>query len=203
MQRPPRAPDAPLLSGFLMWRIIIVSALFAAGAFGIFAWAERRVLSLEEARTMVVNTIVVMEIFYLFSVRYLRSASFTWRGVLGTPAVLIGVGGVIALQLGLTYLPLMNRLFETDTTVSTRSSRANWYGRYPNAQTSFCTRNCRLHGHGRRASSGRSGAYLAQLTECRTDHRRKGPLAPSPSSVLVAARSPSLPLVVNARATAR
>ncbi len=113
MQRPPRAPDAPLLSGFLMWRIIIVSALFAAGAFGIFAWAERRVLSLEEARTMVVNTIVVMEIFYLFSVRYLRSASFTWRGVLGTPAVLIGVGGVIALQLGLTYLPLMNRLFET------------------------------------------------------------------------------------------
>jgi hypothetical protein len=26
---------------------------------------------------------------------------------------LIGVGGVIALQLGLTYLPLMNRLFET------------------------------------------------------------------------------------------
>ena len=113
MQRPPRAPDAPLLSGFLLWRIILVSALFAAGAFGSFAWAEHRALSLEEARTMVVNTIVVMEIFYLFSVRFLRSASLTWHGILGTPAVLIGVGGVIVLQLGLTYLPLMHRLFET------------------------------------------------------------------------------------------
>ena len=45
------------------------------------------------ARTMVVNTIVVMEIFYLFSVRYIHGPSLTWQGVLGTPAVLIGVRG--------------------------------------------------------------------------------------------------------------
>jgi magnesium-transporting ATPase (P-type) len=113
MQRPPRAPDARLLSGFLVWRIALVSLLFAAGAFAIFYWAESRGLAHEEARTMVVNAIAVMEIFYLFSVRYLHGTSVTWQGMLGTPAVLIGVGGVVALQLAFTYLPFMQRLFET------------------------------------------------------------------------------------------
>ena len=76
-RRPPRASDEPILSGLLIWRIIFVSLLFVAGAFGMFFWAEVRGLPHEEARTIVVNTIVVMEIFYLFSVRYLHTTSFT------------------------------------------------------------------------------------------------------------------------------
>ncbi len=115
MNRLPRAADAPILSGFLMWRVLLVSALFAAGAFGMFAWAEGRGMSHETARTMVVNTVVAMEIFYLFSVRYLRGTSVTWQGILGTPAVLIGVGSVAMLQLAFTYLPIMQHLFKTTT----------------------------------------------------------------------------------------
>jgi magnesium-transporting ATPase (P-type) len=113
MKRSPRRTDAPILSGLLLWRVVLVSILFAAGAFGMFAWATSRGLSVETARTMVVNTVVVMEIFYLFSVRYIHGSSLTWQGVLGTPAVLIGVGGIILLQLAFTYLPLMQRLFDT------------------------------------------------------------------------------------------
>ncbi|MEW5963904.1 MAG: cation-transporting P-type ATPase [Pseudomonadota bacterium] len=113
MSRPPRAPDAPILSRFLLWRVVFVSVLFAFGAFGVFYWAEARSLSHETARTMVVNTIVVMEIFYLFSVRYLRGTSVTWQGMLGTPAVLSGVAAIVALQLAFTYLPFMQRLFQT------------------------------------------------------------------------------------------
>jgi magnesium-transporting ATPase (P-type) len=113
MQRPPRKPNAPLLSGFLLWRVGLVSVLFCAGAFGMFSWASKRGLAHEEARTLVVNTIVVMEIFYLFSVRYLHGTSLTWQGVLGTPAVLIGVGATVALQLAFTYAPVMQRLFGT------------------------------------------------------------------------------------------
>src|SRR5690606_24875803 len=71
MQRPPRAPDAPILSPFLLWRVAFVSVLFAIGALGIFAWAMARGLGIDTARTMVVNTVVVLELFYLFSVRYL------------------------------------------------------------------------------------------------------------------------------------
>ena len=113
MQRGPRGATEQLLSNFLLWRVLFVSALFALGAFGVFEWALHQGLSVETARTMVVNAIVVMSIAYLFTVRYLRSTSLSWQGALGTPAVLLGVGGVAALQLAFTYLPLMNRAFET------------------------------------------------------------------------------------------
>ncbi len=113
MQRAPRDANAPLLSGFLLWRIIFVSVLFAIGAFSMFAWAELRGAAHEQARTIVVNAIVVMEVFYLFSVRYQRMTSLTWRGILGTPAVLLGVGTIVILQLAFTYLPFMQQLFQT------------------------------------------------------------------------------------------
>ncbi|WP_119423012.1 cation-transporting P-type ATPase [Desertibaculum subflavum] len=113
MRRPPRPRDAPILSADLVWRIAFVSVLFVAGAFGMFFWAETRGRSLEEARTLVVNTIVAMEIFYLFSVRYVHGTSLTWRGVLGTPAVLLGVACTALAQAAFTYLPGMDKVFGT------------------------------------------------------------------------------------------
>jgi magnesium-transporting ATPase (P-type) len=113
MQRPPRASDAPILSGFLVWRVVLVSVLFALGAFAIFAWALENGASEAYARTLVVNAVVVMAIFYLFSVRYLRSGSLTWQGMLGTPAVLVGLVSIVLLQLAYTYLPFMQALFDT------------------------------------------------------------------------------------------
>jgi magnesium-transporting ATPase (P-type) len=113
MRRPPRAPNEPILSPFLLWRVVFVSFLFVIGAFGMFFSAIERGLAVEEERTIVVNTIVVMEIFYLFSVRYLYVTSISLIGLLGTRAVLIGVIGITAAQFAFTYLPLMQRLFET------------------------------------------------------------------------------------------
>ena len=78
----------------LMIGVVFVSILFALAAFGVFQWAEDNGRSLEEARTLVVNTIVVLEVFYLFSVRYLHATSLTWKGLLGTRTVLIGFGAV-------------------------------------------------------------------------------------------------------------
>ncbi|HUG03745.1 MAG TPA: cation-transporting P-type ATPase [Steroidobacteraceae bacterium] len=111
MRRVPRPADEPILSLNLLWRIGFVSALFVSGAFGLFFWAEARGEPIEVARTLVVNAIVVMEIFYLFSVRYVHGTSLTWQGVLGTPAVLWGVGTVVVAQLAFTYTPLMNTVF--------------------------------------------------------------------------------------------
>ena len=112
MRRPPRPPRAPLLSPFLVWRIVFVSGLFAAGALAIFFHALERGRDVETARTMVVNVIVVFEVFYLFNVRYLHMTSFTFRGALGTPAVLIALAVVVAAQLAFTYAPFMHRLFD-------------------------------------------------------------------------------------------
>ena len=113
MQRQPRAADAGLLSPFLVWRVVFVSLLFLGGALLIFFYAIDRGLDVETARTMVVNTIVVLEIFYLFNVRYLHMTSLTWRGAMGTRPVLIAIGVVFVAQLAFTYLPIMQHLFAT------------------------------------------------------------------------------------------
>jgi len=54
-----------------------------------------------------------MEVGYLFSVRFLASPSLTWRGAVGTPAVLWAAGALGVLQLVITYVPVMNSLFAT------------------------------------------------------------------------------------------
>lgn len=113
MERPPRRMDEPVLSKFLVWRIVLVSFLFLVGIFGMFEWALARGYELEEARTIAVNTLVCMEVFYLFSVRYLRTPSLTLEGLLGTRAVLIALAVVVVLQLMFTYAPFMHAFFDT------------------------------------------------------------------------------------------
>lgn len=113
MLRPPRASAQPLLSAFLVWRIVLVSLLFASGIFGMFKFAVANGESVETARTMAVNTLVAMEVFYLFSVRYLRVSSITLEGALGTRPVLIGVTIVVTLQFLFTYAPFMEVFFDS------------------------------------------------------------------------------------------
>ncbi|MCD6031428.1 MAG: carbonate dehydratase [Thermomicrobiales bacterium] len=113
MSRPPRPAGEPLLSPFLTWRIGFVSLLMMAGIFGLFEWATWHGADEATARTVAVNTLVVMEVFYLFSVRFLRAPSLTLRGVLGTRPVLIAVAAVTTLQLVFTYAPFMGTLFAT------------------------------------------------------------------------------------------
>jgi magnesium-transporting ATPase (P-type) len=113
MQRPPRPRDEPIMAPFVLWRVGFVSVLFMAGIFGKFALAEAQGATVEEARTIAVNTLIAMEIFYLFAVRYMHGASITLRGVLGTPAVLIAIVAVAILQLVFTYAPFMEAFFGT------------------------------------------------------------------------------------------
>ncbi|WP_306117571.1 MULTISPECIES: cation-transporting P-type ATPase [unclassified Roseitalea] len=113
MARAPRPASEPILSGFVLWRVGFVSVLFMAGIFGKFALAQAQGASVAQARTIAVNTLVAMEIFYLFSVRYLHAPSLTLRGLLGTRPVLIAVAAVAALQFLFTYAPFMEAFFDT------------------------------------------------------------------------------------------
>jgi magnesium-transporting ATPase (P-type) len=113
MYRPPRPAKEAILSGFLLWRIALVSMLMAAGVFGIFGWTSSHGSTLEEARTYAVNTLVVMEVFYLFSVRYLRTPSFKLERIFNSRATLIAIAVVVVLQLFFTYVPFMERFFDT------------------------------------------------------------------------------------------
>jgi magnesium-transporting ATPase (P-type) len=113
MRRPPRPVDEPMLSGFVVWRVLFVSTLFLMGIFGMHTWALQQGWSEAVARTVAVNTLVCMEVFYLFSVRYLKAPSFTLHGVRGTPRVLAAVALVAVLQLLFSYAPFMHSLFSS------------------------------------------------------------------------------------------
>ncbi|MCS6891933.1 MAG: HAD-IC family P-type ATPase, partial [Rhodovarius sp.] len=113
MRRPPRPPREPILTAELIWRVLFTSCLMAAGAFGLYFWAEARGLPQQAAYTIVVNAIVAMEIAYLFSIRYALGSSLTWQGVRGTPALLIGLAGVTLAQIALTWAPPLQLAFAT------------------------------------------------------------------------------------------
>jgi cation-transporting P-type ATPase F len=112
MVRPPRDPGQPILTGVLIERIVMVSLLMLAGAYGIFLLELDRTGSLVAARTAAVNVFVMVELFYLFNCRSLEHSLFH-VGLFSNPWIWRGVAVMTALQLLLTYTPAMNRLFHT------------------------------------------------------------------------------------------
>jgi magnesium-transporting ATPase (P-type) len=113
MRRPPRNPAEPLLSGFLVWRIVLVSALLVAACFGLFVWELARSGSLESARTVAVNMLVAGEMFYLFNSRHIYASVLSREGLFGNAYVLLAVALLAAVQLVFTYTPLLNGWFGT------------------------------------------------------------------------------------------
>ncbi len=113
MRRPPRRRNEPLISGELAWHIVLVSALFLAGVFGIYAYAIDRGYSLEMARTMALNALVVLEIFHLFFIRNIYGTSLTWKAVRGTRVVWATVIAITGAQFAITYLPPFQSVFAT------------------------------------------------------------------------------------------
>jgi calcium-translocating P-type ATPase len=113
MRRPPRDPKEPILTGFLIWRVIFVSFILLIGTFGLFIWERDQGASIELARTVAVNTLVMFEIFYLFNARFLHAPSLNFNGLFGSRYVLLAIGLLIGFQLVLTYFPPMQIMFTT------------------------------------------------------------------------------------------
>jgi magnesium-transporting ATPase (P-type) len=115
MLRPPRPRNEPLLSGALVWHIVLVSILFLCGVYGIHAYAMDQGYSVELARTLALNTLVVMEIFHLFFIRNFYSTSLTWKAVRGTKVVWAVVAVITVAQFAITYVPALQAVFATES----------------------------------------------------------------------------------------
>ncbi len=113
MARPPRPRNAPILSGELVWHVILVALLFLAAVFGIFSYAIDRGYPLALAQTMAMNTLVVLEIFHLFFIRNIHSTSLTWAAVRGTKVVWTVVIAITVAQFAVTYLPPLQAVLGT------------------------------------------------------------------------------------------
>jgi calcium-translocating P-type ATPase len=114
MRRPPRPRDTPFLSGELVWHVVLVSALFVAAVFAVFALALHRGHSLALAQTMAMNTLVVLEIFHLFFIRNIHGTSLTWTAVRGTQVIWAVVVAITVAQFAVTYLPPLQALLGTE-----------------------------------------------------------------------------------------
>jgi magnesium-transporting ATPase (P-type) len=113
MARPPRPRNAPILSGELVWHVVLVALLFLAAVFAVFNYAIDKGHSLALAQTMAMNTLVVLEIFHLFFIRNLHGTSLTWDAVRGTKVVWTVVLVVTAAQFAVTYLPPLQSMLGT------------------------------------------------------------------------------------------
>ena len=113
MRRAPRDSQQPLLSPLLIWRIAFVSVILATGTISLYLWELRAGQSIEVARTVAVNTLVMFEIFYLFNARYILASVLNIQGLLGNRFVLYAIALLVVFQIGFTYLPPLNALFGT------------------------------------------------------------------------------------------
>jgi len=113
MRRPPRPRHEPLLTGGLIWQIVLVSTLFLAAVFGMYFYAIDREYPVALAQTIAMNTLVVLQIFYLFFIRNIHGTSLTWSAARGTRIVWACVLTVTGAQFAITYLPPLQAVFGT------------------------------------------------------------------------------------------
>ncbi|TYK43135.1 cation-translocating P-type ATPase [Actinomadura decatromicini] len=112
MTRPPRDPSLPLISRAMTVRILLVSAILLAGAFGLQHWERAHGASPEVAQTIVVNVFALTLLTYLFNCLSL-DRPLLWTGVRRNPWVAVSALALAGLQALYTYTPGMNDVFHS------------------------------------------------------------------------------------------
>jgi Ca2+-transporting ATPase len=112
MRRKPRDPQAPILNGILIWRIVLVSLIILIGAYGLFKYELARGAYVAEARTVAANVVIFVGLFYLFNARSLTRSPFQ-LGLFTNPWAIGGALLMVLIQLLYTYAPFMNKLFDS------------------------------------------------------------------------------------------
>jgi cation-transporting ATPase F len=122
MTRPPRNPQANLLSPRLLQRILLVSVFNWILIFGIFEYIEQTTGNIDLARTMAIQALVMGRIFYLLSLsqaiptllgRGRASQLEQHERLMDTAAIAIGIGAAILLQILFSQWSLFNAIFDT------------------------------------------------------------------------------------------
>jgi magnesium-transporting ATPase (P-type) len=113
MQRPPRAVERPLVTGFALWRIFFIGSLLVGYTLAAFFAMKAAGASDALARTAAVNAITIGQVFYLLNSRYLVDSSLSLRAHMGNRYLPFGVLAVVILQLLFTYAPPFEATFGT------------------------------------------------------------------------------------------
>ena len=113
MKRRPRDPEDALLDSEAILRILFVSVLLGGATIAVFQYLQMNGSSLEVSRTIAVNTLVVGQVFYLFTARFSRVSALRKELFTANPVSWLSVGIMLVLQIAFCYLPFMQDAFET------------------------------------------------------------------------------------------
>ena len=114
MQRPPRAVDRPIVTGFGIWRIFFIGLALLAYTLLAFFSMKSHGASDALARTVAVNAITIGQVFYLLNSRYLLDSSLSLKAHMGNRYLPYGILAVVILQLLFTYAPPFQAIFGTE-----------------------------------------------------------------------------------------
>jgi magnesium-transporting ATPase (P-type) len=89
----------------------LVGVLGATIVYELFTYYRNNGASIEYARTVAVNALVLVELFYLFTCRFLNQTIFSRLFLVGSLPMLIASVSVIGLQVVFSYLPQSQQLF--------------------------------------------------------------------------------------------
>ena len=114
MKRSPRALDEPILNKTLVWQIFYVTVLFLLAIFGLYTYSVQMYPDdIKHSQTVAFNTLVFMEIFYLFYVRNMNTSTKSISEIVSSKAAWIASGIVILAQIVVTYTPFFQGVFST------------------------------------------------------------------------------------------
>lgn len=120
MRRPPRPPREPILTRDRLLRILLASAVMAAGTLAVLVWAPGPEAALgvpSVAGTMAFATFVFFQAFNLLSVRHETRTVFS-RATLRNTAAFVATGAVVLLLVAVVEVDALHGFFTTtDLTV--------------------------------------------------------------------------------------
>ncbi|MFB2580474.1 cation-translocating P-type ATPase [Herbiconiux sp. P15] len=113
MDRPPMRPGRGILDRSYVGRIVWVTALITAATIGVFFFETGIGSSEAEAQTTAVTMLVLGQLAFLFSCRFLRASSLRLAVLSGNRAIYISTGLLLVLQLVFVYAPFMHPWFHS------------------------------------------------------------------------------------------
>jgi magnesium-transporting ATPase (P-type) len=121
MDRSPRPRNEPIFTPQLGARCLLVGALMATGGIALFLdeYYGEIVMphifadpALRKAQTLVATTVVLFQVFYLLQCRSLRTSVFK-MSPWSNPAIYVGIGAALLMQVAFVHLPVFNVLFHS------------------------------------------------------------------------------------------
>lgn len=113
LERPPRDPKEPIMSGVLIQRTVIVALVIALGVVINFIHSLNLGEPIEEARAVAVTTMVFFQFFQAWNSRSESQSVFGMR-LLGNPFLFFSMITAFFAQLAVLYVPALQWVFRTE-----------------------------------------------------------------------------------------